>query len=106
MLHGNAQDSVLNTSLIKTMYGDIHDFAVDNMDNIYLVQSGNQIKKTNPKGDSIAVYNDVKRYGRIAFIDATNPLKLLVYYTDFSTIVVLDRFLNKRNTIDLRQLTE
>ncbi len=103
MLHGNGQDSTLNTLLIKTIYGDIHDFAVDNMDNIYLVQSGNQIKKTNSKGDSIAVYNDVKRFGNIYYLDVTNPLKVLVYFRDFSTIVVLDRLLNVVNTIDLRK---
>jgi hypothetical protein len=57
----------------------------------------------NAKGDSIGVYNDVRRFGRIYSIDASNPLKVLVYYKDFSTIVVLDRLLNVRNTIDLRK---
>jgi hypothetical protein len=45
----------------------------------------------------------VRRYGKIFSIDATNPLKVLVYYKDFSTILILDRLLNIRNTIDLRQ---
>ena len=35
-------------------------------------------------------------------IDATNPLKILVYYREFTTIIELDRFLNIVNTIDLR----
>lgn len=103
MLNSYSQDSVLNIAAIQTIYGDIHDFAVDNMDNIYLVQAGNQIKKTNSKGDSLAVYNDIKRYGNIYSLDVTNPLKVLVYFRDFSTIVVLDRLLNVVNTIDLRR---
>ncbi len=97
-------DTSIKVSLPAIIATNVTDFTTDNLGNIYIVTPSNQIKKLNAKGDSIGVYNDVKRYGRIAFIDATNPLKLLVYYTDFSTIVVLDRFLNKRNIIDLRRL--
>lgn len=83
--------------------GDIKDFTTDNLGNIYLLSSANQIKKVNQKGDSIAVYNDVKRYGNVFSIDATNPLKVLVYYKDFATVVALDRLLNVRNIIDFRK---
>jgi hypothetical protein len=89
--------------LVRTIKGDIVDFAVDNLDNIYLVDSKNQVKKLNSAGDSVAVFNDVKNYGRASLIDVSNPLKVLLYYKDFATIVILDRFLNVRNTIDLRK---
>jgi len=36
-------------------------------------------------------------------IDVTNPLKILLYYKKFTTVVVLDRFLNIRNTINFRK---
>lgn len=98
-----AQDSVLKVQLVETIRGEIRDFATDNLGNIYLVKQGNQIKKLNAKGDSLAVYNDVKRYGNIYSIDATNPLKVLVYFKDFSTIIILDRLLAVRNVIDLRK---
>lgn len=98
-------DTSIKISLPSTIIAkDVTDFTADNLGNIYIVTPSNQIKKISAKGDSIGVYNDVKRFGRISSIDATNPLKLLVYYVDFSTIIVLDRFLNKRNTIDLRRL--
>ena len=45
----------------------------------------------------------MRKYGKLFSIDATNPLKILLYYKNFSTIVVLDRFLNVRNTINLRK---
>jgi hypothetical protein len=96
-------DSILHVSLVKTYPLEIKDYTADNLGNIYLLTSTNQIKKINEKGDSIAVYNDVRRYGKIFSIDASNPLKILVYYKDFSTIIVLDRLLNVRNTIDLRR---
>ena len=88
---------------IKTIKGDIVDFTVDNLDNIYILNSRNQIKKYNANGDSVAIYNDVKKFGRATLIDVSNPLKILLYYRDFTTIVMLDRFLNAVNTIDLRK---
>lgn len=101
-IQGAAQPDT-SFSLVREVKGDIVDFTVDNLDNIYILSSRNQLKKLDANGDSVAVYNDVKRFGRATLIDASNPLKVLLYYRDFSTIVVLDRFLNIRNTIDLRK---
>jgi hypothetical protein len=83
--------------------GDIADAAIDNLDNLYIVSSTGQIKKFNASGDSIGVYNQVKKYGRLFSIDVSNPLKILLFYKDFSTVVVLDRFLANINTIPLRK---
>jgi hypothetical protein len=98
-----AADTTLNAKLIKTISGNFSDFSVDNLGNIYLITSSNQIKKLDEKFDSVGVFNDVKRYGSIYSVDVSNPLKVLVYYKDFLTVVILDRFLNARNTIDLRK---
>ena len=89
--------------LTRTVAPDAVDFTVDNLGNIYVLTKYNQLKKLSPNGDSLAVFNDVRRYGKIATIDATNPLKILVYYREFTTIIELDRFLNIVNTIDLRK---
>lgn len=88
---------------IRKLNGDIVNFATDGLNNVYLLDSRNQLKKVNANGDSVAVYSETKKYGRATLIDASNPLKVLLYYKDFSTIVMLDRFLNIRNTIDLRK---
>ena len=89
--------------LIKKVKGDIAAFAADNFDNIYLLNSYDQLKKINEKGDSIAVFNNIRKYGKVAQIDASNPLRVLLYYKDFSTVVILDRLLNIRSTIDFRK---
>lgn len=89
--------------LTLTLGQDIVDFGVDNLGNVYVINGDNQLKKLSSNGDSLAVFNDVRRYGKIAAIDVTNPLKILVYYRDFTTIIELDRFLNIINTIDLRK---
>ncbi|MFN8250392.1 MAG: hypothetical protein U0V75_00825 [Ferruginibacter sp.] len=90
-------------AFIKTIRGNFTDFTVDNLENIYVLTPTNQLKKMNSRGDSLAVFNDVKRFGTVTQVDATNPLKILLYYKNFSSIVVLDRFLNIRNTINLRK---
>lgn len=106
LLHGCLATAAQSDSLFiyeKTITGDIASFAVDNLDNLYLLNSSNQLKKLNAAGDSLAVFNDVKRYGQATLIDASNPLKVLLYYRNFASIVMLDRLLNVRNTIDLRR---
>ena len=97
----NAQQDSAGLKLLKVYTGDIADFTVDNLGNVYILDKGNQLKKLNAAGDSVGVYNDVRRFGKLHSIDASNPLKLLLYYKDYGTIVVLDRFLNVRNTISL-----
>ncbi len=93
-------DSVFQ--FVKTVEGDFSYFNVDNLDYLYLL-SNNQLKKITAKGDSVAVFNDVKKYGNPDFIDVTNPLKALLYYKNYSTVVMLDRFLTIRNTINFRK---
>lgn len=97
----NAQsDSVFQ--FVNSIKGSFSYFNVDNLDNIYLVTNNNRLKKVNPNGDSVAVFNDVKKYGNPSAIDVTNPLKTLLYYKNYSTVVVLDRLLTVRNTINFR----
>jgi hypothetical protein len=104
-LLANAQqprtDSVF--ALNRSIPGVFTDFTVDNLGNLYLVNQTGQIKKIGPAGDSIAVFNNVRQYGKIYHMDVTNPLKLLLYFKDFGTIVILDRFLNARGSVDLRR---
>ena len=88
---------------IRLIQGDMVGFTVDNLDNIYILNNHNQIKKLSANGDSIAIFNNVKKFGQATLVDVSNPLKVLLYYEDFATVVVLDRFLNIRNTIDLRK---
>lgn len=87
---------------IRSVKGNISYFNVDNLDNIYFIIN-NQLKKINVNGDSVAVFNDVKKYGNPDYIDVTNPLKSLLYYKNYSTVVVLDRFLTVRNNINFRK---
>ena len=57
--------------LIKVIKGDIVDFTVDNLDNVYILNSRNRVYKYDANGDSVAVYNDVKKFGRATLIDVS-----------------------------------
>ena len=83
--------------------GKVKQFAADNLGNVYVLTPPGLLIKLNSKGDSLNVFNDVRRYGTVYAIDVTNPMKVLLYYKDFSTIVMLDRYLNRINMIDLRK---
>lgn len=97
-------DTTLQLVKNKSINGSYSNFYADNLGNVYLISANNQVKKLNDNLDSVSVFNDMRRYGDIYSMDVNNPLKILVYYKDFATILVLDRFLNIRNTIDLRNV--
>ncbi len=101
----NAQnDTLSSTGRVFLIKGTFTNFYLDNFSNLYLLSNNNKIIKYSATGDSLAVYNDTRRYGDIFSVDVTNPLKIILFYKDFLTVVVLDRFLNAIHTIDLRKL--
>ena len=101
----NSHTKVSNDSfrLEKIIPGNFSLMEVDVLNNIYLITTGNQLKKYNANGDSMAVFNDVKKYGNPTLMDVSNPLKVLLYYKNYSTVVMLDRLLSQRNSINFRQ---
>lgn len=74
------------------------------MGQLYILTPGGQLRKYGPAGDSIGVFNEVRQYGRLSHVDVTNPLKPLLFYAEYSTLVVLDRFMRMVNVIDLRRI--
>lgn len=88
---------------VKTYVGEYKQFAVDKLGNEYFLQKNDQFKKVNPQGDSMGVFNDVRRFGKVSSINTQNPLRTILFYKDFRNIVMLDRFLHVVNTIDLRK---
>ena len=60
----------------------------DQFGNFYEVSS-NQIKKYNLKGELVFTYSN-NILGEITSVDPSNPLKILVYFNDFTKILTLD----------------
>ena len=63
-------------------------FVTDNIGNVYTIKDDELIKYL-VSGKLFARYSNLK-LGSISTVDATNPLKILLYYRDFQQIVFLD----------------
>ncbi|MES2565246.1 MAG: hypothetical protein V4565_00155 [Bacteroidota bacterium] len=66
---------------------------IDGFGNIYIITE-NEIVKYNANGILQKKFS-TKRYGRIDYVDAMNPLKILVYYKDFQQLLFLDNQLTQ-----------
>ena len=97
---GNSNYQLLLQKTIPVQRGY---FTTDPIGNIYLVRDNNFIVKYNSNGDSLAVFNDISS-GNITLIDATNPLLVLVFYSGFSQIRILDNLLSEKNQLDLKRI--
>ena len=97
-----AQDDSLYRFL-KQMEYPISSFTVDNLGELYVINSDNQLKKYDEKGNSIGVFNQVTKYGKLSYVEAQNPWKAILFYKSFSTIVLLDKYLNVISSINLRK---
>lgn len=95
---------VFPTSPLRSLDGNWGPFAADATGHLYVLTPGGQLRKYGPAGDSIGVFNEVRQYGRLTSIDVGNPMKPLLFYADFGTLVVLDRFMRSVNVTDLRRL--
>ncbi len=68
-------------------------FTTDNLGNTYLIK-GDEIKKYSQTGDLLKIFSN-NTTGKIASLDATNPLRILLFYKDFATILILDDLLSQ-----------
>lgn len=74
----------------------IRSFTTDNLGNIYLVYD-QEIKKIvpYPQANTLKISFSEPSLGKVASIDAFNPMRILVRYQPFNHIVLLDNKLNK-----------
>lgn len=94
----------LLVQLEKTFAGKWTNVEVDNLGNLYLVDDQQRIKKLNNRYDSVGTFNEVRTVGTLHSIDVSNPLRIILWYKDFGTLLLLDRFLQVKTSIDLRNI--
>lgn len=78
----------------------VHTAVTDQLGNLYFAKYSNEIIKQDPSGKQIGYFSN-NRLGQIGMIDATSPLKVLVFYPSFNTGVVLDRRLLETGQFNL-----
>ncbi|MBA2250793.1 MAG: hypothetical protein H0W12_11455 [Chitinophagaceae bacterium] len=97
----SAQDSAFR--FLNTIQYPVASFTVNDLGELYIINTNNQLQKFNEKGDSVGVFNQVTKYGKLSYVDAQNPWKTILFYENFSTIVLLDKYLNVLTAINLRK---
>lgn len=90
-------------TLAKTIKSDVAYFMPDELGNLFALTKSGQLKKYNNNLDSMGVFNEVRRYGKLYSISADNPLRTVLFFKDYRTILVLDRLMQVVNKIDLRK---
>lgn len=74
--------------------------STDRLGNAYVVKEKNNLVKLLPDGSESYNFNLLK-YGKLGQIDTRNPLNLLVFFPDYSTLVLLDNTLSVQSELSL-----
>ena len=74
----------------------------DRLGNAYVLVE-NQVLQFDPQGQPKANFSE-SSLGVIRTMDASNPLKVLLFYSDFAKIILLDSKLSYQSIIDLRSI--
>ena len=67
----------------KAINYPILSFTVNSLGELYIINTNTQLKKLNEKGDSVGVYNQVTKYGKLSYVDAQNPWKTILFLNIF-----------------------
>nr|WP_294781413.1 hypothetical protein [uncultured Flavobacterium sp.] len=96
----SAQDSVITPIHISHYQNNADEFlGYDAFGFSYQIKN-NVFSKT--KGNEIFEYKNVS-LGKITKVDLQNPLKMVLFYEDFNSVVLLDNQLNKMTEINFSQ---
>ena len=94
------QSQKVNASIISKFKMDADEFiGYDSFGYSYQIKN-NVFSKT--KGSEIFEYKNVS-LGNITKVDIQNPLKIVLFYEDFNSVVLLDNQLNKMTEINFSQ---
>ncbi|WP_343529666.1 hypothetical protein [Flavobacterium sp. MC2016-06] len=95
-----SQNQKINAVSVSHYTIDVDEFlGYDSFGYSYQIKN-NVFSKT--KGSEIFEYKSVS-LGRITKVDLQNPLKIVLFYEDFNTVVLLDNQLNKMTEINFSQ---
>jgi hypothetical protein len=78
--------------LISTINTPVSFMTTDNLGNLYLIVN-NELRKYDQDGTLLKTFSD-KSHGNLAFVDVSDPLKILLYYHDFRQVLFLDNMLS------------
>ena len=89
-------------TLVKRIDARVSFFTTDHLGNFYLVTDSG-LYKFDKDGNFLFSFTE-KKIGVIHFVDATDPMKTLIYNKDFSSVTILDNKLSFNTEFNLREL--
>lgn len=99
-LLSSIRSSSQNEELLFRIGSEHKDFRVDELDNLYLID-GVEISKWNKEGEQEFSYSQ-NSLGPISDVDLSRALKPLLFYSDLSTLVIMDNTLSVQGSpVDL-----
>ncbi len=81
-------------------FSHVTSFTTDKLGNTYVV-IGNQLLQFDMNGKPLANFSR-NNLGSIRSVDASNPMKIVIFYPDFAQLVILNSKLAEQSTINLR----
>ncbi len=82
---------------------DAETFSMDKLGNFYFIDN-NILTKTDAKMQTLYTY-DNNSYGNLDFVDTSDPLRIMLFYKNFNTLIYLDKNLAElRDPISLDDL--
>ncbi len=88
MLFGFQQSNLV---FVKSIPVKAEHVSTDNLSNVYLLNN-DVLQKYDPQGNLLKTYSNMN-FGRISSIDASNPMKIILFYRNFLQVVFLDNTL-------------
>lgn len=76
--------------------------ATDRLGNAYIISENNELNKYSPDGKFLATQN-IKVFGNLHSVDASNPLEIYLFYRDINQLVFLDNQLSRRGDINFNR---
>ena len=97
---GFAQPSNVAYSLQESIPGQFAYFTTDKLKRIYAVTDDNELIQYDSNGKELFRYNN-NTLGELTYIDTSNPFNLLLFYSEFQTVITLDRTLSPTGNLNL-----
>ena len=90
-------------TLLWSVSGDFVALAADGLGNTFLVDRNGEIQSHSENG-TLRYRTSEVRYGPVGALDATNPLRVMVYYPEFLTALLFSNTLGVQAEVNLRRL--
>ncbi len=89
--------------LLFRLPGAFVDLAVDGLGNLFTLSARGELCRYSEDGRLLYQFSEV-RFGRVGSLDVSNPLRVLLYYPEYLSVVLLTNTLAPAAEINLRSL--